>query len=96
MLADPEDVLTRLRRTPVYEFNYRTLPRGRRSWAPVAQDWAAAFPSEGKPDTHIETLDLMGVTLAAVQGLATRTDRIAAENARLAARCAALEASFGN
>ena len=86
-VLDSEDVIRRLAAVPVYEFNYINQPAARRCRAPVAQEWAAAFPSEGKSDKLIESMDLAGVTLAAVHGLIARTER-------LATRCAVLEAEL--
>ena len=72
---------------------------------PIAQDFAQAF-GLGENSAHINTVDAVGVTMAAVQGLrqvvresdaritanAAEIERLRAENELLAERIAALEA----
>ena len=53
-------------------------------------DFAAAF-GVGADDRHIHPIDGQGVALAAIQGLIDRVENLREENARLAARLAALE-----
>jgi hypothetical protein len=56
----------------------------------MAQDFAATF-GVGVDDRHIHPLDGQGVALAAIQGLIAELDALREENARLAARVAAIE-----
>jgi hypothetical protein len=48
----------------------------------MAQDWHAAFPSAKDPLT-IDTMDLDGVALAAIKGLAARVASLEAALGRL-------------
>lgn len=96
--VDGEDVLARLRGVPVSTWNYRTQDRAIRHMGPTAQDLYAAF-GLGESDRLINTVDIDGVNLAAVQAVAGRTDRLGeqvralgGENAALRARVAELEA----
>ena len=92
---DGEDVLARLRRVPVSEWNYIAEGAEVRHVGPVAQDWHAAFPLNGDPLT-INSGDFDGVNLAAIQALERRTtdqaSRIAALEAENAALSTELEA----
>jgi hypothetical protein len=93
--VDRAAVLERLARLPLSEWNYIGHPQ--RHLGPTAQDFHAAFPFT-EHDTAINTGDLHGVTLAAIQGLyqkleETRSElkRRDAENAALKARLEKLE-----
>jgi hypothetical protein len=107
--VDGEGLLARIRRVPVTSWRYiAEEDRAVRHIGPMAQDWAAAFPELGGDGTTINSGDLDGVSLAAVQALDGRTERqeeriraLEAENAavtrearleRLEARLAALAA----
>jgi hypothetical protein len=46
-------------------------------YGPVAQDWNAAFPIDKDP-LRIDTMDLHGVSLAAIQGLLARVEKLEA------------------
>lgn len=65
----PLDILNRVEQLPIYEFNYKGGSEGMRCRGPVAQDWHVLFPSEKHPLT-IDTMDLDGISLAAIKGLA--------------------------
>ncbi len=81
---DSAAALAKVRNLPIYQYNYKGTEPGQIYRGPMAQDWHAAFPSEKDPLT-IDTMDLDGVTLAAVKGLAER-------NHHLEERVVALEA----
>ncbi len=66
-----EDILTRLARLPIFEWNYTSQRAGIRHLGPTAQDFKAAF-GLGESDRHIDTLDADGVALAAARALADR------------------------
>jgi hypothetical protein len=68
---DPAEVLTRVETLPIYEYNYIGTEKDLLCRGPMAQDWHEAFPS-GKDPLTIDTMDLDGITLAAVKGLAAR------------------------
>jgi hypothetical protein len=74
-LRGMESVLERVERLGIYEYNYigaETLSRG-----PMAQDWHALFPSSKNP-LMIDTQDLDGVALAALQELSRLTGQLEA------------------
>jgi hypothetical protein len=93
---DGEDVLTKLARIPIREWNYIT-GRVNSPRRPPAQDFRAAF-GLGEDDRTISTLDPDGNALRAVQALDARTHdtqtgvaRLKEENAALVARAERLE-----
>jgi hypothetical protein len=77
-----EDVLARLRRVPVSSWNYITQDRSIRHMGPMAQDFYAAF-GLGENELMINSVDIDGVNMAAIQALTARTDALQAENASL-------------
>jgi hypothetical protein len=90
--VDPADMLERVRDLPISTWNYTADDPAVRHVGPMAQDFAALF-NVGADDRHIHPLDGQGVALAAIQGLLAQIDDLQADNARLAARVAALERS---
>ncbi|HEU0300424.1 MAG TPA: tail fiber domain-containing protein [Longimicrobium sp.] len=88
---DGEDVLSRLRGVPVTSWNYLSQDRSIRHMGPMAQDFYAAF-GLGESELLINSLDIDGVNLAAVQALTARTDALQAENQRLRTENAELRA----
>jgi len=70
----PAGALERVVRLPLYEYNYIGAPPAHVYRGPTAQDWHALFPS-GKDPLRIDTMDLDGVALAAIQGLAAKLER---------------------
>ena len=54
---------------PIYRYNLKSNSREQVCMGPTAQDWHAAFPSS-KDKLTIEMVDLDGVALAAIKGLA--------------------------
>ncbi len=58
-----------VKNVPVYAYNFKGTDPAVKCMGPTAQDWHAAFPSAKDP-LKIETMDLDGVALAAVKGLA--------------------------
>jgi hypothetical protein len=63
---DSKEVLERVSRLPITEWNFKGYAL--RHIGPVAQDFQALFPLGGS-DTTIDSGDLQGVSLAAIQGL---------------------------
>jgi hypothetical protein len=99
--VDGEGLLARIRRVPVTSWRYiAEEDRAVRHIGPMAQDWAAAFPELGGDGTTINSGDLDGVNLAAVQALDGRTRgvpemeqelaRLRVENAAVRAEAASL------
>jgi hypothetical protein len=66
-VVDPREILARLSRLPVTEWEYKHRP-DRRYIGPMAQDFHAIF-GLGDDDKGISTLDSDGVMYAAIQGL---------------------------
>jgi hypothetical protein len=89
---DTTDMLERVRSLPIATWNYTSDDPSIRHIGPMAQDFAALF-GVGADDRHIHPLDGQGVALAAIQGLLGEIQILQADNARLAARVAALEGS---
>ena len=69
IVLDPIAVLHKLDDLPIYQYNYIGTPAGMVNRGPVAQDWHAAFPSPEKDPLRIDTMDPIGVALAAIKGL---------------------------
>jgi hypothetical protein len=67
--VDARDVLQRLRVIPLSTWSAKDNPDGARHLGPMAQDFHAAF-GLGEGDKAIATIDLDGVQLASIQGLA--------------------------
>lgn len=87
---DGEDVLARLRSVPVMSWNYLTQERSIRHAGPMAQDFHAAF-GLGESELLINSVDIDGVNMAAIQGLDARTERQQARIAELEAHVRSLE-----
>jgi hypothetical protein len=80
--VDGREVLRRLQEMPIYTWNGKGQDPAGPHMGPMAQDFHAAFDL-GEDDTHISTIDLDGVALAAIQGLHAQNQELAAENAAL-------------
>jgi len=76
--VDTGEILEKVARLPVTEWNYIVDDDGTRHIGPVAQDFHAAF-GIGYGDQSIAALDVGGVSLAAVQELVKRNDAQRAE-----------------
>jgi hypothetical protein len=93
---DPKEVLEKVNSLPVTEWNFKGYSQ--RHLGPVAQDFHALFPLGGS-ETMMDTGDLQGVSLAAIQGLHRlvqekegRIKTLEEQNHKLEARLATLEA----
>jgi hypothetical protein len=69
-----EDVLAKLRDVPVSRWNYRDDETKRAYMGPMAQDWHRAFALGDS--VSINTMDLDGVSLAAIRALDERTTEL--------------------
>ena len=95
--VDARSVLAKLGRLPITEWNYIGYPQ--RHIGPMAQDWHALFPLNAS-DTTLNSADLTGISLAAIQGLyqtvQEKDARITALEQRLAELEKKLEALAGS
>ena len=91
--VDPEDILRRLRETPVSTWSYIAEKRRARHLGPVAEDFRAAF-GLGSDDTSIGLADIDGVNFVAAQALEARTAALQQRLDESAARVEALEAEL--
>jgi hypothetical protein len=71
---DDASVLAKVAVLPVSEWSYIAQGTGVRHVGPMAQDFYAAF-GVGEDNKHIATIDEDGIALAAIKGLANRTER---------------------
>ena len=95
--TDGKKILISLASIPITTWNYKSQDPSIRHMGPVAQDFSAAF-GLGESDKHINTIDVDGVALAAIQGLYKlvqekegRISTLEERNLKLQARLAALE-----
>lgn len=75
---DYKNVLEKVDKLPIYQYNYigtdpELLCRG-----PVAQDWHELFPSKKDP-LRIETMDLDGISLASIKALSQEVKELRQE-----------------
>ena len=82
---ETDDVLTRIARMPVREWNYKAQGAAIRHMGPTAQDFHAAF-GLGEDALRISTLDADGVALAGVRALEVRTRQLGDDDTALRAR----------
>ena len=104
--VDGVEILRRLVAMPLTQWSAKNDPDVRHI-GPVAEDWWESF-GLGSDDKHVSMTDLGGVALAAIKGLhqevaerdsliaelQRRNDELAAQQARLLERLAALEAKL--
>jgi hypothetical protein len=91
--VDGEDVLLRIRATPVTTWSYIAEGRQVRHMGPVAEDFRAAF-GLGAGSTSIGLGDIDGVNFAGVQALEARTAALQRQVDAKSARVAQLEAEL--
>jgi hypothetical protein len=90
--VDGDDLLARLARVPIREWNYKAQDRSIRHMGPTAQDFRAAFGLGDFP-LRINTVDADGVALAGVKALEARTRALQDEVETLRRRLDALFAT---
>ena len=86
-----ETILNKVSALPVTKWNYKSQPATQKHIGPMAQDFYAAFQLDGiGNDTTINTMDIEGVNMIAIQALEKRTkeqaeriNKLEAENAML-------------
>ncbi|WP_118953239.1 tail fiber domain-containing protein [Taibaiella helva] len=92
---DREEILTKVAALPLTSWNYKSQPATQRHIGPMAQDFYAAFQLDGiGNDTTINTVDIDGVNMAAIQALEIRSRKLSAENEALKSRVEQLEAEL--
>lgn len=90
---DAEDILKKVAALKITNWNYKSQSPTVRHIGPVAQDFYAAFGLDGiGNDTTINTIDIDGVNMAAIQALEKRTSQLQQENKELKAQLATMEA----
>jgi hypothetical protein len=87
---EPKEVLAKLAKLPISTWNRETDLPSVRHMGPMAQDFAAIFEL-GEDDRHIATIDMAGVSMAAIQALHEAMNEKDAEIAALRERVQALE-----
>ena len=90
---DGEDMLAAIADMPIQSWNYKAQDSSIRHLGPMAQDFHAAF-GLGVDDKHINTVDIDGINMLAVQALEKRTRDLQAENEQLRATIAGLDAAL--
>jgi len=100
--VDGYEVLDRLNNIPITTWNYISDDSGIQHMGPMAQDFYAAFEL-GADNRHIASLDVNGVSLAAIQTLSkittdqkTEIDKLEAENTALKEKVDGLETRLSN
>lgn len=86
--VDTASILERVSCLPLLEWNY--IGYDQRHVGPMAQDFHGAFPWSGN-ETTLNSADLDGVALAAIQELARENERLKSKNADMEARLTCLE-----
>ena len=96
-VLNTENVLQRVAQLPLTSWNYKSQPATTRHIGPMAQDFYAAFGLDGiGNDTTINSLDIDGVNMAAIQALEKRTRDLQEENDRLKAKLEAMDAKMAS
>ena len=90
--VDARSVLEKIGRLPITEWNY--IGYSQRHIGPMAQDWHALFPLNPS-DVTINSADMTGVSLVAIQGLYQELQETKTQNAALEKRLAELEKLIG-
>lgn len=79
--VNTEEILKKVAALPILNWNYKSQPQGQRHIGTMAQDFYAAFQLDGVGnDTTINTIDIDGVNMAAIQALEKRTTLLQQEN----------------
>ncbi|OQA26902.1 MAG: hypothetical protein BWY59_01233 [Verrucomicrobia bacterium ADurb.Bin345] len=89
--VDTREVLERLSRVPITEWNFKTQAPEVRHLGPMAQDFHAAFGLGGSDDKGIGNLDASGVALAGIQGLYRENQELKAQLVATQERLEAME-----
>jgi hypothetical protein len=94
---DTETILHKVAQLPLTSWNYKSQPATTRHIGPMAQDFYAAFGLDGiANDTTINSSDIDGVNMAAIQALEKRTRQLQEENDQLKAKLEAMDAKMAS
>lgn len=94
---DTEKILHKVAQLPLTSWNYKSQPSTTRHIGPMAQEFYAAFGLDGiANDTTINTSDIDGVNMAAIQALEKRTRQLQEENDQLKAKLEAMDAKMAS
>lgn len=92
-----ENILSKVAQLPLTSWNYKSQPATTRHMGPMAQDFYAAFGLDGiGNDTTINSSDIDGVNMAAIQALEKRTRQLQEENDQLKAKLEAMDAKMAS
>lgn len=80
--VDGEEVLAKIALMTIPEWNYKTQDDHIRHLGPMAQEFYSAF-GLGEDNKHINTIDIDGINMLAIQALATRTQELAAKTNKI-------------
>ncbi len=86
---DPQEVLVRLQTVPITTWNYRAQEPSIRHIGPMAEDFRQAF-GLGEDERYLNSVDVDGVALAAIQGLYQLAQQQAVQIAALEQQLAVL------
>ncbi|MBO9613333.1 MAG: tail fiber domain-containing protein [Dyadobacter sp.] len=96
-VLNTENILRKVAELPLTSWNYKSQPVTTRHMGPMAQDFYAAFGLDGiGNDTTINSSDIDGVNMAAIQALEKRTRQLQEENDQLKARLEAMDAKMAS
>ena len=85
-----EAALMKIKQMPIESWNYKSQDASIRHLGPTAQDFHAAF-GLGESETRINTVDIDGVNLLAIQALERRTAALKNAQTQLREKTAELE-----
>ncbi|MET7257938.1 tail fiber domain-containing protein [Dyadobacter fermentans] len=96
-VLNTENILSKVAQLPLTSWNYKSQPATTRHMGPMAQDFYAAFGLDGiGNDTTINSSDIDGVNMAAIQALEKRTRQLQEENDQLKAKLEAMDAKMAS
>lgn len=96
-VLNTENILSKVAQLPLTSWNYKSQPATTRHVGPMAQDFYAAFGLDGiGNDTTINSSDIDGVNMAAIQALEKRTRQLQEENDQLKAKLEAVDAKMAS
>lgn len=70
-----DEILEKVNLLPIYEYNFKETDPNLKCRGPMAQDWHELFPS-GKDPLKIDTMDLDGISFAAIKGLLQKVEKL--------------------